>query len=338
MILNLILASLLLFSTVAASQQPMENLRVMPDSFFVQNLDRLQATTTPTHLILSGYLRKSMTFSLYAKVMSHFGVEGEYLPYELPLKEGAIDREALQRFLEVFRANPHLQTLIVSDPYKQMIIDYLDGLTDIAQAIKTVNLVHKRDGELLGDNIEAASFLLGAQEEIAFECDRHSMLFFGCGGVSSAIAYKLAPKLKVIGLVDINVERRHGLAMVLKKVFPSTTVIELDRNGALDFSEFDIFYNGTGLGKFSNDPQALSRSPLVEGDMFPKTGLAIDANYTPWKTRFLEQMTDRGFQTLNGFSHMLGCVSLHLSSVSGKEIVYSAINEILNPPVAESPE
>jgi shikimate 5-dehydrogenase len=250
-----------------------ENFRERPESFFCQNLDKLQDRTTPAHFILSGYLRKSMTFSLYQKAMDHFEIEGEFLPYELPLQGGYIDREALQHFLNVFRANPFLQTLIVSDPYKQVIVDYLDELASAAIPIKTVNLVYKMDGQLIGDNIDATAFLLGAQEEMAFEYEGRSMLFFGCGGVSSAIAFKLAPKLKKMGLVDINVERSEKLALLLKEFYPLTSVIVFDRKGPLNFSDFDIFYNGTGLGKFSKDPNSLSCSPLIEGDIFPSSGV-----------------------------------------------------------------
>lgn len=331
-----LILSLLFLSPVVAIPPIVAELREMPDSFFCKNLDKLQTTTAPTHLILSGYLRKSKTFCLYAKAMSHFGIEGEFLPYELPLQQGNIDQAALESFLGIFRSNPYLQTLIVSDPYKQVIIDYLDELTNTALAIQTVNLVYKKEGILIGDNIDANAFLLGAEQEIGFEYEGHSMLFFGCGGVSSAIAFKMAPKLSKIGLVDINEARREKLAVLLKTFYPSTPVIVFDRQGPLDFSDFDIFYNGTGLGKFSKDPNSLLRSPLIEGDVFPASGLAIDANYTPWEPLFLQQMAGRGFETLNGFSHMLAGTTLHLSKISEKEISYSRMRSLPNS-VEQSP-
>ncbi len=294
-------------------------------SNFQPELAQLQKTEVPTHFILSGYLRKSMTVRIYPTVMSHLGIEGQFLPYELPLKEGKIDREQLERFLEVFRENPYLQSIVVSDPFKQVILEYLDDLTESAARIQTVNLVCKKDGKLLGDNIEAEAFLMGAQEEIDFEYEGHDMLFFGCGGVCSAIASHLAPQLARVGLIDIDPEKSQRLASLLKSLYPSITVIVFDRNGPLDFSDFDIFYNGTGLGKFSCDPQSIARSPLLEEDILPTKGLAIDANYTPWQTLFLEQMSAQGSSTLNGFSHMLSSTALHLSKISNKLIPYSEL-------------
>lgn len=324
----LVLSFVSSFLGVVSSSQCQENQVEKPDSFFCQNLDKLQTTTIPTHLILSGYLRKSKTFSIYPQIMSYCEIEGEFLPYELPLQDGQIDQKALQHFLNAFRSNPFLQSLIVSDPYKQIILDCLDDLTDEAYAIKTVNLIYKLNDRLIGDNIDASAFLLGAQEEIGFEYEGHSMLFFGCGGVSTAIAFKLAPKLKKIGLVEIDEEKRERLARLLKAFYPSTQVIVFERNGPLDFSDFDIVYNGTGLGKFSKDPHALLRTPLLQGDIFPPMGLAIDANYTPWETRFLKQMAEHGFKTLNGFSHMLSATVLHLSYISGKRIEYATVKSL----------
>lgn len=74
----------------------------------------------------------------------------------------------------------------------------------------------------------------------------------------------------------------------------------------------------------------LTRPLILDGDIFPASGLAIDANYTPWKPLFLQQMKNHGFQTLNGFSHMLGSTLLHLSKISGNEISYSEMKNHLN--------
>ena len=299
---------------------------------FTQQLESLRATKTPTHLILSGYLRKSMTIALYPKAMMHFKIEGVFLPHELPLQNGAIDYDSLQDFMTIFRNNPYLKTLIISDPYKQIIVDYLDTLVGGAKEIEVVNFIYKKDGQLIGEIKDGLAFLEGAQKEIEFDCEGKAMVFFGCGGVSSAIALQLAPKLLKIGLVDINPEKRDKLYSVLKNMYPQKSICILDREaGPIDFSDFDIFYNGTGLGKFGQDPFSLKRSPLVEGDVFPETGFAIDANYTPWQTQFLKQFESLQFKTLNGYSHMIASTALHLSFISGMQINYHALKQLLAP-------
>lgn len=300
------------------------------NAFFRPSLDHLKTAATPTHLILSGYLRKSMTLKIYPKLMAHFGIEGQFLPYELPLNNMTVDREALFQFLTIFRNNPNLKTFIVSDPYKQVMPDYVDELTPIASTIRTVNLVYKKEGKLIGDNIEARAFLLGAKEEVDFVYEGHSMLFFGCGGVSSALAYALSPQLKRIGLVDIDPKKQQYLAETLQKLSPATQVIVFDRQKPLDCSSFDILYNGTGLGKFSKDPDAVMHTPIQEGDILPSHGLAIDANYTPWQTHFLIQLTEQGMDTLNGYSHMLASTTIHLSMISNKNIEYAAVKKIVS--------
>lgn len=59
-----------------------------------------------------------------------------------------------------------------------------------------------------------------------------------------------------------------------------------------------------------------------------KRTLGVDANYTPWQTNFLKGFADNENITLNGFSHMIGFTSMHLSEVLNQDISYEKVKMI----------
>lgn len=301
----------------------MDNISFQPD------LEKLKSTTVDTHFILSGYLRNSMTFKTYHLGMQHYHIKANYLPYELPVRNQCIDREAVKNFLDIFRTNDNLKTILVSCPYKQVIIDYLDEVSPEAKIIGGVNFVLKKNNQLFGEHLDAKAFLMAVEEEIHFDFQNASMLFFGCGGVSSAIALKLAPRLKKIGLVDVDKQKADSLCEKLRLHYPNLSVISFDRTSPLNFTAFDVFYNGTGLGKFSHDPQSINCTPVLEGDIFPAVGLAIDANYRPWETVFLKDFAKLGYQTLNGFGHMIASSAIHLSMMSSQNVDFLVLKDMI---------
>lgn len=91
---------------------------------------------------------------------------------------------------------------------------------------------------------------------------------------------------------------------------PNLSVEIIEGASSRDFRGFDFVYNGTGLGKFN------SSSPIADGDLFNRSGIAFDANYTPAKTPFLETMEAHGYEGINGLSHMIMCTTLHLLATS----------------------
>jgi shikimate 5-dehydrogenase len=139
-----------------------------------------------------------------------------------------------------------------------------------------------------------------------------------------------------VALIDVEFPKADGLAKRLKAIAPKLDVTVLDRRGPLDFRDYDTFYNGTGLGKLSPHANGGALSPLLADDLFPVEGLAIDANYTPWETPFLKRLRERGFATLNGFSHMVGSTALHLAFISGRTLSYATIKRFAEQMVERS--
>ncbi len=295
------------------------------DASFGGELERLTVFSAPTHIIVSSFLRLSSTFELYRRAFSALGVPDIYLPHELPPINGRPDLEGLTRLLKVFRTKPTFQTIVISEPYKQAVLPFVDVLEERAKAIGAVNLIRKRGDQLIGDNLDGLSFQLGVQQEVGYSFSKKSVAFFGCGGVSSAVAFTLAPQLQKVVLIDIQIERAEILGTKLKEANPKLKIFLADRSVELNLKDYDVFYNGTGLGKHGSNQNSYLLTPLHAFDEFPKHGIAFDANYTPWETAFLRRFSALDYETVNGFSHMIGFATLHLSMITARKVDYSFV-------------
>ncbi|MBI2812216.1 MAG: hypothetical protein HYX67_15490 [Candidatus Melainabacteria bacterium] len=286
---------------------------------FEPSIAKLRDESAPFHVILSGYLRSSKTFELYARLGKREGLPSRLVPFELKGDDSERVRRTLDELLQLLRREPNFRSIMVSDPFKRSLHSLVDEVADRARDCGAINVVVKENNRITGDNFDGAAFVAGAIEQCGVNFEGKKMVFFGCGGVSSAVSARLAGVLDKIGLVDLNLAEAKALAEILKRRNSSIDVEIISAQGDRNFREYDYVYNGTGLGKSDN------RSPISPADQFKQHGIAFDANYTPDTTPFLKQLSDRGFRTINGLSHMLMCTSLHLSAVTGESVPYETV-------------
>jgi shikimate 5-dehydrogenase len=147
-----------------------------------------------------------------------------------------------------------------------------------------------------------------------------SIAFFGCGGVSTAVALANAQGLERVGLYDIAENKSVALRERILSLNPEVDVSIVPAEPRRDLRGYDVLYNGTGLGKFPH----LSDSPLAENDLLDAS-LFIDAIYTPSETTFLSRGRVAGARAVNGLSHMLASTAFHCSVIGGVEIDVSEV-------------
>lgn len=285
---------------------------------FAPTLTKLQGETRSFHLILSGYLRSSKTFELYATLERLEGLESRLLPFELKGDSESI-QETLSALFKHLRSDDNFRSIMVSDPFKRIVQPFVDEISDRAIDCGAVNVVIKEDGRIKGDNFDGKAFVTGVNAEYGIVFETKRVLFLGCGGVTSAIATELAGVLGGVGLVDLSVDNAETLKQIINRKNPEIAVEVFPAGTSRDFRDFDYLYNGTGLGKSDN------KTPVFDKDLLKADGIAFDANYTPSSTRFLQQMSEKGFSTVNGLSHMMMCTALHLSAVTGQNVAYEIV-------------
>lgn len=152
---------------------------------------------------------------------------------------------ALDTFAGTLRGWQNLRGCVVTVPYKQALASRLDGLSERAAALGSVNVIRReRDGRLLGDNVDGAGFL-GAARKHGFEPAGKRALVIGCGGVGSAIAYALGEAgIASVTLSDPSTARMAAVCELLGNAFPmieiATRVDELEG--------FDLLVNASPVG------------------------------------------------------------------------------------------
>ena len=81
--------------------------------------------------------------------------------------------------------------LNITHPCKQLVIEYLDDLSEAAAKIGAVNTVVFSNGRRVGHNTDAWGFLESFREEIAESRAHEKILLLGAGGAGAAIAHTL---------------------------------------------------------------------------------------------------------------------------------------------------
>ena len=209
-----------------------------------------------------GLLGRSLCHSFSPRIHKMLG---EY-PYSL------IELE--ENELALFMRDNTLDGFNVTIPYKQAVMPFLSGMSDIAQAIGSVNTVIRRpDGSLWGDNTDAYGFetLLGDASPFMGQ----KALVLGSGGSSKTVQ----AVLKAAGIHPVVISRRG-----------EDHYQNLSRH-----QDAALIVNTTPLGMYPNNGEA----PLSLSG-FPGCRLVIDLIYNPYRTALLLEADSLGIEGRGG--------------------------------------
>ena len=164
----------------------------------------------------------------------------------------------------------------VTIPYKTVMLDLCDHLTDAAQAIGSVNtVVRLADGSLLGDNTDAAGFEAMVWHSRVPVTGR-KCLVLGSGGAGLSVRYVL----ERLGAGEIVTISRIG----------RDNYENLDRH-----ADAEVIVNATPVGMYPNTGEA-----AVDLRQFPRCKGVLDLIYNPARTRLIQQAETLGIPCLGG--------------------------------------
>lgn len=216
-------------------------------------------------------LGHSFSKSYFEEKFQREGIESTFKNFELA--------EITQ--IETVFSISDLKGLSVTIPYKEVIIPYLDGLSEEAAAIGAVNCISFQNGKKTGHNTDAFGFHQMIKPFLTNEHERAIIL--GTGGASKAVAYVL----KKIGLNVISVSRN-----------PQNGQFSYDQINEHMLKACKVVVNCTPLGTFP-DVDACVPFPF---EFLTESHLCIDLIYNPEETKFLKESKTNGATTLNGLS------------------------------------
>lgn len=179
----------------------------------------------------------------------------------------------------MLQGNPLLEGINITIPYKEQVIPFLSGATEVVNEIKACNCIQVRDGKLYGHNTDVTGFEVSLKERL--EPHHRNALILGTGGAAKAVAFVL----KKIGLQYRYVSRKAGNEnLAYESVTPDT------------LAAHTLVINTTPLGMYPN----IDALPPLPYQALGSRHYLFDLVYNPSKTLFLQKGEARGAVIKNG--------------------------------------
>lgn len=188
----------------------------------------------------------------------------------------------------------------ITVPYKEAVIQFLDGLTPVAEAIGAVNTLVKREGKLIGHNTDSAGLLADFYAH-QLHISHEAVLILGAGGAARAVVAGLAP----LGCEIRVAARRREQAQSLNSILGSEgqvrvydhTIRGLERAA----EEVALIVNCTPIGMSPNS----GLSPWFSDVPFPLGAFVYDLVYSPASTLLVQQARAAGLLADTGLGMLI---------------------------------
>lgn len=223
--------------------------------------------------------------------IAQLGVDYIYVPFAVP-------PEALQTAIAGFQAIG-VAGFNLTIPHKQMILPWLQDVSDVAQAIGAVNTVWRTDAGWSGTNTDVTGFLAPLK---TFDRPWHQItpVILGNGGAARAV---------VAGCIQLGCQKVHLVGRTPQKLTDfveswaeSPLHIEFathtwDRLASL-IPQAELLINTTPVGMHPQVNQSPVASDLME--QLPRDAIVYDLIYTPSPTLFLRYAAAGGATIIDG--------------------------------------
>jgi shikimate dehydrogenase len=240
-------------------------------------------------LIGSG-IQASLTPALHMQEGAEQGLDYRYELFDLDRINGGV--LALTSLLNAAK-DQRFAGLNITHPCKQIVLPFLDALSDDAQALGAVNTIVLNDGVATGHNTDwwgfAESFRLGLPD-----APTNHVVQLGAGGAGAAVAYAM---LKVgarqLSIFDIDAARTSDLIARLSAQFPQQKVVAVtDLRSSMASADGLVHATPTGMAKNPGLP--------LPADVLSSRQWVVEIVYFPIETELLRVARAIGCRTLDG--------------------------------------
>lgn len=268
--------------------------------------------------VVANPIKHSISPFIHNQAFEATNTNGVYLAWEVEATDLAETVANIRRY-QMFGIN-------LSMPYKELVIPYLDQLSEEARLIGAVNTVVNREGTLIGYNTDGKGFFKSLP---SFKISGKRMVLLGAGGAAKAI---LAQAI-LDGVSQVSVFVRSAS---IEKTRPyleklqNETGFKADLFALEDVSELqaritdsDLLVNATSVGM---DGVSL---PIPASVLLPEKLLVADVIYQPFETPFLKWARNQGNHAVNGLGMLLYQAAKAFQLWTGKEMPTAQIWELL---------
>lgn len=235
--------------------------------------------------VIGDPIAHSMSPAMHNDLFELYGIDASYLPFRV-LKD---DLEAAVKGLKALGVSGFNVTI----PHKTEIMQLLDKIDPLAEAIGAVNTVKNEDGLFIGYNTDGPGFVKGLEGHAA-DFKEKAALIIGAGGAARAIYFSMAKAgIKRIDLYNRTLEKAEELVQTCPYDVKSNV---LERDAA-----------ESGLGNYQLIIQTTSIGMVPDTDFSPlslvnisQEALVSDIIYNPLQTKLLTDASANGASIQNG--------------------------------------
>ena len=254
-------------------------------------------------------LEHSLSPIIHTAAMQAMGLGGAYRL--LPVRPTSQGDQQLRALLDRTRSG-ELDGLNVTLPFKTTVMEHLDELTPVAEAIGAVNTILAMDGRLVGDNTDKDGFLFDL--EATLSPDVGGALILGSGGAARAVALGLAESGWKVWVSSRSLDRAQELANGLRSRGAASSGVQLSSKLMESIaSECDLIVNATPLGM---SPQAKT-SPWPAGVPLPSAVVVYDLVYVPRETVLTIAASEAGLAAVTGLGMLVEQAALSFERWTG---------------------
>lgn len=190
----------------------------------------------------------------------------------------------------------------VTHPYKQHVIEHLDGLSEAARILGAVNNIIRTDAGWMGHNTDHSGFLGGLHATLPEESPRDVAVLFGAGGAGAAVASALLD----YGVADLYVIDPQPVQLKHLKEQLGATLKEGSRLHTGDpqmAAEWiplaDAVINASPIGM-----EHLPGTPF-DINLLTSSQWVADVIYRPVETQLIAHARSLGCQTVDGTAMLI---------------------------------
>jgi 3-dehydroquinate dehydratase/shikimate dehydrogenase len=226
---------------------------------------------------------------IHNAAFENLAINAVYLPFEVQEAKAFIRRMIHPQTREL---DWNFGGLSVTAPHKAAVMDQLDWIDPVAEAIGAVNTIVIKNKELHGYNTDARGVIKPLAKKFG-ELSGARCAVLGAGGAARAVLWGLRKEGAEQTVFARNTER----AAVLAKEFD----VAFEPLAEASFEGFDAVINTTPLGTFG---ELETKTPATARQL-GGARLAYDLVYNPTETLFLREAKAAGCKTLGGLSMLI---------------------------------
>jgi shikimate dehydrogenase len=264
--------------------------------------------TGDTHVvgIIGDPIKHSLSPKMHNAAFEYLNLNYVYVPFHVRVEDVAKAIEGIRTL--------GIKGINVTVPHKVAVMQYLDEITDAADAIGAVNTIYWMNGRLIGDNTDGAGFIRALIHDEGIKLDGKNVVILGAGGSARAIGYALVNAgVKILTLCNRTISKAEDITKMLRKYNINVHAMGLDTTNLEEIiHNADIIVNTTSVGMNPQD------GLLIPGEWIHKNQIVYDIIYNPVQTLLLKEAKQKGAKAINGLGMLIHQGALAFEIWTGK--------------------